>query len=96
VENLEEGVSLLETDRTARATMNTKNQFHRSTPTATTEPNPAPFLDHNLLPRGTTKAITKTGTISQEATGVIGNMTNSEAIKEETTIEEATEEEHHT
>lgn len=64
-----------------------KIQFHRSRPTATTKPNPALILDHNHLLKGT-----ETERISQEAAGVIGNMTNSEAIKEERVIEVVIEE----
>ena len=79
---LEEGASLLETDKTQKVRMTKKNQFHRSAPTATTKLNRALILDHNLLPKDT-----ETERISQKGTVVIGNMTNSEATKEEKTTE---------
>ena len=85
--NPEEVLSLLETEKIQKAMKNMKNQFHRSAPTATTKLNLALILDHNLLPKGT-----ETERIGQEGTVVIGNMTNSEATKEETTTTEAIEE----
>ena len=54
----------------------------RSRPTARL--NPALFLDHNHHHKGTEPERT-----SQEATEVIGNMTNSEATKEERATEMA-------
>jgi len=93
--DLEEALSLSATDKIPKAMMNKKNPFLRSTPTATTKPppNPAPFLGRNRLLRGP-----ETEMISQKATAVIGNMTNTEAIKEEKTevpLPVATEEEQH-
>lgn len=85
--NLEEVLSLLETEKIQKAMKNMKNQFHRSTPTASTKPNLVPFPVRNLLLEDSA-----TETRSQEATVVIGNMTSSEATKEETTTTEAIEE----
>jgi len=86
-ELLEEGASLLETGKIQKAMKKKKIQFHRSRPTATTRLNPALILDHNHLLKGT-----ETERISQEAAGVIGNMTSSEVIKGEKVIEVAIEE----
>ena len=82
VELHEEAASLLETDKILKAMKKKKIRSPRSRPTARL--NPALFLDHNHHHKGTEPERT-----SQEATEVIGNMTNSEATKEERATEMA-------